>query len=77
MYSTFMYRAQLDKCLIQPVVTRSSTKPQFILPPTAPGVTQALFTQVHIFQLVWQTFVSKFSYTALVSVCHINGLHMC
>ena len=54
-YSTFKYRAHLDKCLVQPVVIRSSIRPQFILLPIAPGITQALVTQIHSFCLVYKT----------------------
>jgi hypothetical protein len=55
-YSTFIYRAHVHKCLVQPVVV-SSIRPQFILLPTAPGITQALVTQVHPFYLVEQKFL--------------------
>jgi hypothetical protein len=54
-HSIFRYRAHLDKCLVQPVVIRSSIRSQFILLPIAPGITQALVTQVHSFYLVQQT----------------------
>jgi len=47
-----MDRDHLDKSLVQSVVIRSSIRPQFILLPIAPGITQALVTQVHSFYLV-------------------------
>jgi len=47
-----MDRDHLDKILVQSVVIRSSIRPQFILLPIAPGITQALVAQVHSFYLV-------------------------